>query len=61
MSLKAFHVLFISASVLLAFGFGAWCLRAQPPWMAAGALSFAAGVGLAGYEVWFLRKMRRLQ
>lgn len=60
MSLKAFHVLFISVSVLLAFGFGAWCLRAQPPWMAAGFLSLAAGVGLVGYEVWFLKKMRRL-
>jgi hypothetical protein len=60
MSLKAFHVLFISVSVLLALGFGAWCLRAQPPWMAAGFLSLTAGVGLAGYEVWFVRKMRRL-
>jgi hypothetical protein len=39
MSLKAFHVVFISASVLLAF---------------------AAGVGLAAYEAWFVRKMRRL-
>ena len=60
MSLKAFHVLFISASVLLSFGFGAWCLSARPPWLAAGALALAAGVGLAGYEAWFLMKMRRL-
>jgi hypothetical protein len=60
MSLKAFHVLFISASVVLAFGFAAWCLGAQPPWLAAGVASAAAGVGLAGYEAWFLRKMRRL-
>ena len=60
MSLKAFHLVFISASVLLTFGFGAWCLSAQPPWMAAGVLSLAAGVALAGYEAWFLRKMRRL-
>ncbi len=60
MSLKAFHVLFISASVLLAFGFGAWCLGTQPPWLGTGVASVAAGVGLAGYEAWFLRKIRRL-
>ena len=59
MSLKAFHVLFISASVVLAFGFGAWCLGAQPPWLASGVASVAAGIGLASYEAWFLRKMRR--
>jgi len=65
MSLKAFHVVFISASVLLAFFFGAWCLgdpRPEAGWgrLAAGALSVAGGVGLAAYEVWFLKKMRGL-
>ncbi|OFV87526.1 MAG: hypothetical protein A2V74_04740 [Acidobacteria bacterium RBG_16_70_10] len=65
MSLKAFHVVFISASALLAFGFAFWCLSAPPPeagWgrLAAGAASVAAGLGLAGYEAWFLKKMRGL-
>jgi hypothetical protein len=65
MSLKAFHVVFISASALLAFGFAAWCLSALPPeagWgrLAAALASAAGGVGLAGYEAWFLKKMRRL-
>ena len=57
MSLKAFHVVFITASVLLAFGFGAWCLGAQPPWLATAVASFAAGLGLVVYEAWFIRKI----
>jgi hypothetical protein len=65
MSLKAFHVVFISASVLLAFGFAAWCLGGSPPAaggerLLAALVSAAVGLGLAGYEVWFLKKMRRL-
>ena len=65
MSLKAFHVVFISASVLLAFGFAAWCLGGSPPGggggrLAAALASVAVGLGLTGYEVWFLKKMRRL-
>jgi hypothetical protein len=64
MSLKAFHVVFISASVLLAFGFAAWCLG-SPQGVGGGRLvaalaSAASGLGLVGYEVWFLKKMRRL-
>ena len=63
MSLKAFHVLFISASVMLAFYFAAWCLAGLPEGPGAGRLvaglaSLAAGLGLIGYEAWFLRKMR---
>ena len=65
MSLKGFHVVFISASALLAFAFAGWCLSALPPetgWgrLAAAFVSAAGGVGLCGYEAWFLRKMRRL-
>jgi cytochrome bd-type quinol oxidase subunit 1 len=64
MSLKAFHVAFITASVLLAFYFAAWCLglgeRAGASWRAAGIASAAAGLGLVAYEAWFLRKMGRL-
>jgi len=66
MSLKSFHVVFISASVLLAFLLAAWCLVAPPNRPAdagrivGGALCALAGVGLVVYEAWFLRKMRRL-
>ncbi len=64
MTLKAFHVVFIAASALLAFFFAAWCLGSPPPpglgRTLAGAASVAAGLGLAAYEAWFLRKTRGL-
>ncbi len=64
MTLKAFHVVFITASVLLAFFFAAWCLGSSPPpglgRTVAGAVSAAAGLGLAAYETWFLRAMKGL-
>jgi hypothetical protein len=61
MTLKAFHVVFISASVLLAFFFGAWCLDTSPAPGAgrilAGVASIVVGFGLAAYEAWALRKV----
>jgi hypothetical protein len=61
MTLKAFHVVFISASVLLAFFFGAWCLDTSPPpdagRIVAGVGAIAVGLGLAAYEAWALRKV----
>jgi hypothetical protein len=57
MSLRAFHVLFISASVILALGLAWWCLPAQP--VGAGAAVVAA-LALIAYETWFLRKTRKL-
>jgi hypothetical protein len=66
MSLKAFHIVFISAAVLLAFGFGAWLLKAYfsaegRGWdLAFGALSVLSGVGLIIYEYYFLKKTKNL-
>jgi hypothetical protein len=64
MSLKGFHVVFVTASALLAFGFAAWCFGAVPApgtgRLLAGATSVLAGLGLVGYEAWFLKKMRGL-
>jgi hypothetical protein len=64
MSLRSFHVVFISASVLLAFLFAAWCLGpgAKDGWgsLAAAVASALIGVGLVAYEAWFLRKTRGL-
>jgi hypothetical protein len=65
MSLRAFHVVFIAASTLLAFFFAAWCfgLGGHEPgagWPAAGVASAACGLGLVAYEAWFLRKTRGL-
>jgi hypothetical protein len=57
MSLRAFHVLFISASVLLALGLARWCLPANPT---GAAVAAAAAVALVVYEILFLRKTRKL-
>jgi hypothetical protein len=67
MSLKAFHLVFISASSALAFGLGVWELRSY--WSADGRLgnllfglgSLLAGVGLIIYERYFLRKLKDVE
>lgn len=66
MSLKAFHLVFISASVALALFFAAWCLgvvpgRSSETNVLAGGGALATAMGLVAYEAWFVRKMRRLR
>jgi hypothetical protein len=66
MSLKAFHLLFISAAVALAVGCGVLGLKDY--WSAQGGLfdlifglgSFAAAVGLVVYERYFLKKLKKV-
>ncbi len=63
MSLKAFHIIFITASVLLAFGFGAWSLvgysdSGRTADLAFGGVSVSIGVGLIVYGRYFLKKLR---
>lgn len=57
MSLKAFHIVFVTLSTLLAVGFGAWTLQ-EPTgayrWL--GWLSLVAAALLPIYGWWFLRK-----
>jgi hypothetical protein len=65
MSLKAFHVVFITAAVLLAFGFGVWMLRAYNAEgvksdLIYGVSSFVVGVGLLVYEGFFLKKLKKV-
>ena len=65
MSLKAFHIFFIVISTLLSIGFGLWALmRYQQTQMAGFVLtaigSIIFGVGLVGYGVWFLRKLKNV-
>ena len=65
MSLRAFHLLFIALSVMLATFFAAWAIgqyRAehQAAYALTGVGSFASGIGLAFYGVAFRRKTRRL-
>ena len=65
MSLKAFHIVFIIFSTLLALGVGAWCIwvdlvEGTPIYLAGAIASFVAAVALIVYGVWFYRKMKRL-
>jgi len=65
MSLKTFHVVFISASTLLAFGFGGWLLKAyastgQVSDLIFGIASVAVGIGLITYGRYFLRKLKHI-
>ena len=66
MSLKGFHIVFITFSTLLALGVGAWCiwvdLVAGAPVYRIGAIcSFLAALVLVIYGIWFFRKMKRLR
>jgi len=66
MSLKAFHLFFITASSALAFGCGVWGLRdffspEGRAWdLVFGLGSLAVGIGLIFYERYFLKKLKRL-
>ena len=65
MSLKAFHVIFITAASLLAFGLGAWMLRTYNEVGSRGDLiygivSLTVGLGLVVYEGFFLKKLKKI-
>jgi hypothetical protein len=66
-SLKTVHIIFITASTLLAFGFGAWSLNNYfSPTGALGDLvlgggSVAFGVGLIFYGKYFWKKLKNLE
>jgi hypothetical protein len=65
MSLKAFHLIFITAASLLAFGFGAWMLRAYAAEGLTGDLiygvsSLVVGLGLLIYEGYFIKKLKNV-
>lgn len=65
MSLKAFHIIFIAASILLAFGFAAWCFvqyadHHRRVELISGIVSIAVGVGLIFYGKYVLRKLKHI-
>jgi len=65
MSLKAFHIVFVTLSILLAFGFGAWCFNQygdshRTADLLYGLGSVAAGVGLTFYGKYVLRKLKNI-
>ena len=65
MSLKAFHLLFITAATALAVGCAVWGLKSYfseggRSWdLVFGLGSIATGVGLVIYERYFLRKLKK--
>jgi hypothetical protein len=64
-SLKAFHIVFIAVSTLLAVAFGVWeVLRyletGSVGMLLAGVASFAVGAGLVVYGVRFLKKLKHV-
>jgi hypothetical protein len=66
MSLKGFHIVFITVSTLLALGAGAWCLwidsiHGASAFQIGAICSFVAAVALIAYGIWFWRKMKRLR
>lgn len=61
MSLKSFHLLFITLSTLLAIGFGIWELKgyiasSDAMHLAAGVGSFVIALALVVYGIRFMRK-----
>jgi len=66
MSLKAFHLVFIVASILMAFGFAAWSLtnyfsaQGRRSDLLIGVASIVAGLGLIVYERFFLKKFKNV-
>ena len=65
MSLKAFHLIFIIASISLAVGFGCWLANnfftdGGVMNLIGALLSFAAAAGLVFYERYFLKKTKNL-
>jgi hypothetical protein len=65
MSLKAFHVVFVSASILLALGVGVWALNRYFQEggnlnLALGAGSLLSAIGLGVYGRYFLKKLKHI-
>ena len=65
MSLRTIHIVFITASVILCFGFGAWELRVYRGHhhrsdLIMGIGSLVCGAVLVAYERSMVRKLRRI-
>jgi hypothetical protein len=65
MSLKAFHIVFITASILLAFGFAVWSAVAYSDqgglsYLLYAIVSALCGIGLIFYEIYVLKKLKNI-
>ena len=66
MSLKAFHIVFITCSILLTVFFGIWSLsnyfgEGGPVMLGYTALSVVALAGLIWYGKYFMKKLKHIQ
>jgi hypothetical protein len=65
MSLKAFHIIFVAASTLLAFGFGGWELQEyfathEKQALVLGVFSLLGGIALLWYGKIVLKKLKHI-
>lgn len=65
MSLKFLHQVIIFAGIAISLIFAWWCFtspegRGDTRYFIAGIASIFAALGLVGYEIYFLKKTRRL-
>lgn len=65
MSLKAFHIFFVTVSILFAIGFAGWCFHNYSEQklgrdLVFGILSLLAGLGLLLYGRAVLRKLKNV-
>lgn len=65
MSLKTFHLIFITVTTLMAFGLAGWAFLSYRSSASAGDLWFgisgvAAGIGLLVYGRYFLKKLKHI-
>jgi hypothetical protein len=58
MSLKAFHLIFVTLLTVLSFGFAAWAFSAEHP--AFGVAGIAVGILVIIYGVYFLKKLKKI-
>jgi hypothetical protein len=58
MSLKAFHLIFVTLLTALSFGFAAWAFNSGRP--AFGAAGVATGILVILYGIYFLKKLKKI-
>jgi len=63
-SLKAFHIFFVTLSVMLAVGFTIWALNdyrtsERASSLVGAGISSVGAIGMIVYGRWFLQKLRR--
>lgn len=65
-SLKTFHIIFVTASTILTIGFGIWAIRdyrsnGDTTSLVVGVGSLIGSVGLVWYGRWFITKLKGIK